>query len=872
MGSLAILRSLPLLLLVCGIGFAAPLRGMAPAAALLASGLVLSVEAVPSSPFYSIDETALIVASVTRLGTVVTDASVYFTLATPSGETRGPLPLHDDGNDGDAEAGDGDYTATIDLMPDNVTGPYRLAVYAERDGVRASDSARFVVYASVGRGCVRLDDDLEAKVTWAGFTQQFALGGRVYLFVNLSFDTEERRMLDYAAFHVLTERGEIHEADSVRWCYRDHVTGWGSGRVFLADLLGGQLLFDLPSGATPILLGIETSELGPHPVSSHGIIIDCGGSPTGPESCPEIGSDGSTPLIGGVGTSFDAARDSNGCLWIAFVDDDSESDIVVAKQSTGGGWDLGTVCATPSRKEGVALMVDSSGGIRIIFLEKRGDPGSDLRLVSSNDGGQTWSEPVRITADPRVDPTIEGLFEDSSGRFWAAWYGVRAPASVHPAYWVTGPHFEVSEDFGGSWGPEWIPSRTNLLEDFGVTNPRLFEDSTGRMWLGYTRRGPLWLGPVNSMISEDLGSTWSIPRIVLPYHSPEFSTGIVFLLLAATWTFGHLGSTGSRRRGLAFLVCLLLLGMLRSAWAVSTEGTGVSFLVDGEGRLWMCWHARDVDVLRGSQAYGKVVLESSYDGGETWHLAGCLDIEEPRFNGMLLEGEGDSVWVLWRDSGGWLRYVEIDTSDLPEPLPRDVIYENRTKHSLTFDLGTDGSVEVSHAIAVERSAEEYAVSVVYPYPIDSESLSVTDRRGAETSYNLTQSKPDSMLSIRGNRRLVNLDVGFEISRRAPSRIKATFCTRAPVLDDYAREASISISLPPSYTVLDYSPGQALLSSEPDNGTRISWMHGDPGTEYQVTYRTGEARYGPTMLVTILAAVLILLGLLRQRNRDSEARV
>jgi hypothetical protein len=64
----------------------------------------------------------------------ITDVrSVFFNTTKPDGQpsSGNPFAMFDDGSSGDAAAGDGIYTVTISITPQNMTGDYRFDFFAE---------------------------------------------------------------------------------------------------------------------------------------------------------------------------------------------------------------------------------------------------------------------------------------------------------------------------------------------------------------------------------------------------------------------------------------------------------------------------------------------------------------------------------------------------------------------------------------------------------------------------------------------------------------------------------------------------------------------------------------------------------------------
>lgn len=128
----------------------------------------------------------------------------------------------------------------------------------------------------------------------------------------------------------------------------------------------------------------------------NGNCVDDGNTVEG--AVPAVGPDGEVYVVwaGPDGIRFNRSLDQ-GITWL-------QNDILVNQQ--GGNWDQNNIPGI-SRCNGMPVVVcDLSGGenhgtIYVNWTDQRnGENDTDVWLVKSVDGGNTWSEPVRVNDDP----------------------------------------------------------------------------------------------------------------------------------------------------------------------------------------------------------------------------------------------------------------------------------------------------------------------------------------------------------------------------------------------------------------------------------------------------------------------------------------
>jgi len=179
------------------------------------------------------------------------------------------------------------------------------------------------------------------------------------------------------------------------------------------------------------------------------------------------------------------------------------------------------------------IYVGPSGDIYLAWRQVFDGDVRDMELAHSNDGGQTFSRPVRVAVDswvlhacPDVGPAI-GV---SNGRLYVAWY---SEGREEP-----GVRLAVSENGGASFAPPHIVS-ADILD---ATHPRLSISEDGRVLLIFQGRlaqeGTKWRSN-QAFIVEINGENFTRPMQVTnsehSVHDPDVLAGTSGRLFLA-WT------------------------------------------------------------------------------------------------------------------------------------------------------------------------------------------------------------------------------------------------------------------------------------------------------------------------------------------------
>ncbi len=195
---------------------------------------------------------------------------------------------------------------------------------------------------------------------------------------------------------------------------------------------------------------------------------------------PAVGPGGEIYVAwaGPEGLVFDKSLDG-GLSWL-------DNDIFVA--DIPGGWDY--EIPGISRSNGLPITVcDRSGGdyngtIYINWSDQRnGEDDTDVWLVKSTDGGETWSEPIRVNDDP---PGKQQFFtwmaiDQATGYLWFVWYDRRNYADTQ-----TDVYMAVSTDGGESFinfkvsDQSFVPQSNTFFGDY--TNVSAHDNVVRPIW------------------------------------------------------------------------------------------------------------------------------------------------------------------------------------------------------------------------------------------------------------------------------------------------------------------------------------------------------------------------------------------------------
>ena len=176
-----------------------------------------------------------------------------------------------------------------------------------------------------------------------------------------------------------------------------------------------------------------------------------------------------------------------------------------------------------STDEGVPyILQDSTNKIWGFFFSDRTDNGhAHIFYVTSVDGGISWSDASLFlpACMPGRDVQWPVAFEDSTGRFWVAWYNHTAPYNADQVWFTT------SGD-----GVSWTPAR---LLCGGHNDLGGFIEAGGRIWFFFSPLSNSWRTCYKT--TDDGGNTWSDLVAITASgrrfpHATVLSNGTIFVV------------------------------------------------------------------------------------------------------------------------------------------------------------------------------------------------------------------------------------------------------------------------------------------------------------------------------------------------------
>ncbi|NPA79563.1 MAG: exo-alpha-sialidase [Thermotogae bacterium] len=87
------------------------------------------------------------------------------------------------------------------------------------------------------------------------------------------------------------------------------------------------------------------------------------------------------------------------------------------------------------------------GNIAVAYMADVGYYNWDIEVVVSNDGGRTWSSPVKVSDQPSANEYMPALAADPYGNLHVFWYDNRAGSGQWALY------YSKSSDGGATWSP-----------------------------------------------------------------------------------------------------------------------------------------------------------------------------------------------------------------------------------------------------------------------------------------------------------------------------------------------------------------------------------------------------------------------------------
>jgi hypothetical protein len=291
-------------------------------------------------------------------------------------------------------------------------------------------------------------------------------------------------------------------------------------------------------------------------------------------------------------------------------------------------------------------------------------PRSALRLVSSHDGGKSWTSPITVTDGPAFGSHgFHALHVAPNGTVYVAWLGKsdgdtaaqRMTAmgemstmnhSAHAAHEASAAWITRSTDGGKTWSPR---IRVDLGEACPCCRTALATSNDGTLYMAWRH---VFNGNIRDVVvarSTDQGATWSEPIRVraddwvfdaCPHAGPAIATDARGVLHVAWWT-GKEGLAGvfyaqSTDGGKTFAPATAL-GVARYS-----RPAHVQLALAPDNRVIVAWDD-------GTKATPQVVVSTSPDGGRHFNNAIAVSSDGRAASFPVLGVSHDSIAIAWSE-------------------------------------------------------------------------------------------------------------------------------------------------------------------------------------------------------------------------------
>jgi hypothetical protein len=209
-----------------------------------------------------------------------------------------------------------------------------------------------------------------------------------------------------------------------------------------------------------------------------------------------------TQLIssGGANSGVSVCQALDGTIWLVWASDRTGNYEIFYKTSSnyGTSWSNDTQLTFHSGCDlKPAIHQLSDGAIWIVWSSSRSG-GYDLRLKTSVNNGDSWSDDIQLTTDLSLDK-MPSFAQLSNGTVWLVWASDRT--GNYDLYYKTSP------DFGASWSGSTQLSSGPKID----SNPFVLQTMDGKMWIFWSQREASETSndDIYYVCSCDNGVTWS---------------------------------------------------------------------------------------------------------------------------------------------------------------------------------------------------------------------------------------------------------------------------------------------------------------------------------------------------------------------------
>jgi hypothetical protein len=296
------------------------------------------------------------------------------------------------------------------------------------------------------------------------------------------------------------------------------------------------------------------------------------------------------------------------------------------------------------------LVVDDVGTIYGAWTDRRRDDGGedeyDIYFSRSTDGGETWSQNVRVNDSSRKDKVITSMIVAPDQSICAVWVDHRAGTSDSDVY------FARSTDGGQTW------TDPNIRVDDGREGSQVGADICADRWanlyVGYAY-APFSGRFHNYLVrSTDYGETWSKPAILIDdgrvADNYEVSLQVTPSGLYAAWTMYGAGMDNivfSKSTDGGKTWSRPVIQVDHHSWGLWSEKPDL--VIGEDGTLYVNWARWSVY----DDGLPDVFFGMSTDDGQTWTNPSIQvnDVwQDSQLYPKLILGSNQTVYIAWDDA------------------------------------------------------------------------------------------------------------------------------------------------------------------------------------------------------------------------------
>jgi hypothetical protein len=351
------------------------------------------------------------------------------------------------------------------------------------------------------------------------------------------------------------------------------------------------------------------------------------------------------------------ARGLNDELYVMFEDTREGGDMYFAKSlDRGKTWSRPNIRVSDTCLCDLGLhsclTVDDVGTIYGAWTDRRRDDGGedeyDIYFSSSTNGGETWSQNVRVNDSSRKDKVITSMTVAPDQSVCVVWTDWRHGTSDEDVY------FARSTDGGQTWTDPNI--RVDDGRDGDQRDADICADQWGNLYVGYAYASDYGRFHVYLVRSTDYGETWSSPAKQIDdgrvADNDDISLKVAPSGLYAAWRMygggmDNIVFSKSTDGGETWSRPVIRVDHIGPGlWSEKPD-----LAIGKDGTLYVTWARWDVY----EDPFPDVFFGMSTDEGQTWTNPSIRvnDVQfQTQYFSKLVLGSDQTAYLVWQDSRG----------------------------------------------------------------------------------------------------------------------------------------------------------------------------------------------------------------------------